>query len=289
MALFPFLTPQSNDEVIRTTCKLYALSIFKISPISLTLILVINFFLFGEHLFPAHYAYLHAQVAIFVAVSFLPLSATLCYALEKIGKNEPISYGNLIVYMMQRFIPLAGCFFSMLLIPALVMGVCAAIYFFLDYLKAPAVVLFACTGISFLLVFAVIVSNLMAPILVFTDNFGANESIDENERLIKGNYLRNLVFCLLAGLILLLFSVFSYLLVSYFPILRSQPAYIPYLIGQVLLLFIGPWSFALLITLKNDLQIRHPAKNKSQKTQTKVKAPFNVPTQKNNDQDKFNF
>ncbi|MGD9591954.1 MAG: hypothetical protein AB7V32_05495 [Candidatus Berkiella sp.] len=290
MAHFPLNRIINNDDVIKICCRLYRQSVLKVLPISIALLLLYNFIRFGEYLYPEKYAHLHPQIAIFAVALLLPLIGALFSAIDAIGKTSTLSYSQLAIYTIQRFLPLAGCFFSMLLVPALILGVCAGVYFYLGMIEVNMLILFGWAGISSLIVFASFVPKVFAPILVFSDMLGANESIDESARLVKGNFLRCMLFCLLAGLVLFFFARLGYLITSYFPALKTLPRYMPEAIAQVLLAIIGPWSFALLLTLKYDLQIRHPLDASMRKVQKPVmKAPQSVSMPKKSDEDNVSF
>ena len=292
MGYFPLSTPISNDNVIKITCKLYRQSLVKILPISIALVALYAFVRFGIYLYPPKFAHLHSQIGIFAVVLFLPITGTLFYALDLIGKSAPFSYSKVIIYTIQRFLALAGCFFSMLLLPVIILGACAGVYFYLGMNDINMLIIFGWAGISALLVFAFCIPKVFAPILVFSDMLGANESIDESARLVKGNFARSMMFCLLAGLILFFCASISYLLISYFPTLKAMPQILMEGIAIVLLAFIGPWCFALLLTLKYDLQMSHPLMaSQPQKIEkpNRQPPPMSVQNQTKNDEDKFNF
>lgn len=289
MALLPLSASSGMDELIKTTCKLYRQSLPKTLPITLMLIALFDFVLYGSHLFPKEYVYLHPQIAIFVTVILLTMTGTLFCAIDTIGKELPFSYGKLVVITLQRFLPLAGCFFSMLLLPALIGGVCAGVYFYLGYNNVSQPILFAWLGLSSLILFAVFVPKLFAPILVFIDSFSANDSIDESARLVKGNFARCFELTLFAGLILFFFAIFGHLLLAYVPILKTLPFIIVEGIGQILLLLNASWAFSLLLTLKYDLQQKRPAVAAKKMEKPKMQAPQSVRTSSEKDEDKYNF
>ncbi|MBS0285771.1 MAG: hypothetical protein JSR17_00220 [Proteobacteria bacterium] len=290
MALFPLKAPLSLDELIKTTCKLYRQSLFKALPITLGLIAMFDFILYGSYLFPKAYVYLHPQIALFVVVIMLTTTGTMFCAIDTVGKAKPFSYGKLIIFTLQRFLPLAGCLFSMLLLPALIAGFCAGVYFFLGYNNFAQPILFAWFMFSSLILFAVFVPKLFAPLLVFIDSLSANDSLDESARIVKGCFARCFELTLFASLILLFFAVLGHLFLAYIPALKTLPFGVVEGVSQILLLLNAPWAFALLLTLKYDLQQRHPSLEVNKVEKPKIKEPQSVrATTSEGDEDKYNF
>ncbi len=293
MALIPLKAPLSNDAIITNCCKLYRLSLPKVLALNISLLLVLNFIRFGASLYPAPYAHLHSQIAIFAVVILLILSGTLFCAIDGVAKGMTTSYKNLLYFTLSRFLPFAGCIFSMFLLPALIMGVCVGVYFFLGFRQVNTLYMFSWLCITGLILIAAFIPKLFAPILVFIDNLGANESIDESARLVKGNFFRSFVFCLLAILVVLFFIMLGKILAVFIPELKAQPQMVIESVGQVLLAFIASWSFALLLILKYDLQQRHPqaqpqVAKQVQKPKVDVKMASSKTTSENNE-DKYNF
>ncbi len=255
MATFPLNAPLTNDALIRTTCHLYRMSMLKVLPISIGLVLVYDFILYGAALFPAPYVALHSQVALFMAILFLPLMAMLFQLIDSIAKEQALSYGNSLIMTLKKLLTLIGCFFSMLLFPIFIMGICIGVYVFLGIKNFAQGVMFGWLLFSLVVVFAAFVPKLLAPILVVSDDQSANDSVDNSERLVKGHYLRTFMFMLYAILLLYFLVNLGNLAIAYVPSLKQH--FMPIeIIAQCVLAIIGPWSFVLLLTMKYDLQKR---------------------------------
>ncbi len=288
MATFPLNAPLTNDALIRTTCHLYRVSVLKVLPISLLIVLVYDFIRYGAALFPDAYVHLHPEFAIFSAILFLPLSAMLFYLLDIIAKEQPFSYGDGVIVTAKKLLTLIGCFFSMLLFPLFIMGICTGVYVFLGIKNFPQGVLFGWLIFSLLVVFAAFVPKLLAPILVMSDDQSANDSVDNSERLVKSHYLRTFVFMLYAVLLLFFLVDLGHLVKAYIPLLRQQSPFLVQGITQAIWVIIAPWSFALLLTTKYDLQLREAANKPIIKPVEKKKPELKIVSKKEKD-DKLNF
>jgi hypothetical protein len=180
-----------------------------------------------------------------------------------------------------------GCLFSMLLFPIIILGICIGIYIFLALKHPTSIFLFIWPLCSIPLVFAAVVSKVLAPILVFVDEQNANDAEDKSEQLVKGHYWRTYVYSFYALLLVIFLALLRYLATSYFPGLKHASPLLIEGIAQFFLLFIAPWSVALMLTYKYDLQSRFALKvPKIPEITIKPVEPAGATQTK---EDKFNF
>jgi hypothetical protein len=290
MATFPFSQTVDDNTFIKTVCHLYRISLLKVMPVSLLLLLIYNFMRFGDVLFPKQYTHLHIQIAAFATLILLPMFGTLICIQDAIGKGNPVEYKKLFIYTVMRFLSLMGCLFSMLVFPGIVFLFCIGVYFLLAMKGLPITIILAWSALSGFLVFGAFVTKIIAPILVFTDEQNANDAVENSEQMVKGYYIRTFIFSLYAILLLFFLSKFSYMATGYFHSLKEVSPWILEAIAQVLLFIIGPWSFALLLTQKYDLQSRYAAKAPAPKPKLNIKIvePKKESTDKSKE-DKLNF
>lgn len=289
MATFPFSQAVDDKTFIKTVCHLYRISLIKVMPVGLLLLLIYDFMRFGDVLFPKQYAHLHIQVAAFATLILLPLFGTLICIQDAVGKENPIDYKKLFFYTATRFLSLMGCLFSMLVFPGIVFLICIGGYFLLAMKGFPITLILAWSALSGFLVFGAFVTKIVAPILVFVDEQNANDAVENSEQVVKGYYIRTFIFSLYAILLLVFLSKFSYMATGYFHSLKEVSPWVLEGIAQVLLLIIGPWSFALLLAQKYDLQSRYIAVAPSKpKPNIKIVEPKKESTDKPRE-DKLNF
>ncbi|MBS0289132.1 MAG: hypothetical protein JSS07_03715 [Proteobacteria bacterium] len=255
MALFPLKEPLNTDSLIKTSFDLYRISVLKTLGLSIILVLLYNFILHGAYLFPPSHVHLHSQLAIFSIIIFFALTGTFFSLIDAIGKNQTYSFKNLLLFTLSRFISLTGCFFLMLFLPVLILGFCIAVYIGMGTANMPPILLFLWFSFSFFLILAALISKIFAPILVFTDNQNANEANDLSVKLVNGYYFKTYVLTLLAGLIILFFVKLGLIFTILFGAKSLSPLWAE-CTAQILLILAAPWSFALLLTLKYDLQVR---------------------------------
>jgi hypothetical protein len=297
MATFPFPQVVDSKTFIKTVCHLYRISVIKVLPVSILLLLIYDFIRFGSVLFPKQYTHYHLHAACVALLIFLPLIGTLFCIQDAIGKEKPIEYLKLIIFTATRFLSLMGCLFSMLVFPGLIFLICIGVYFGLAMKGAaiahvlgwkvfPVEIILGWKIFSEFAVFAAFVSKILAPILVFTDEQNANDAVDNSEKLIQGYFVRTFIFTLYAFLLLFFLSDFSYLATAYFHSLKHVSSMILEGIGQLLLLIIGPWSFALLLTQKYDLQSRVVEKPMTPKLKMNAQLPKDATI---DSKDKLNF
>lgn len=293
MVTFPLKQPLDSKSFISSVCHLYKKSVIKLLPFSILCVAMLGFMRFGNLLLPKH-APLFQQLSMFVLILLFPAIGMIFSCLDKIAKQQSFSYGSILLAVAKRFISFMGCLFSMTLLPLIVLALCIGGYLFLSHKLVPYFFLFLWVVISYFLLVATLITKIIAPILVLTDNQDANDAVDTSERLIKGSYFQAFIYTLYAILLLVFLIKLPMIIHFFLPSLTNSLS--PLLLegfAQVLLILIGPWSFALLLAYKYDLQARHPEasiplqkpspKPSFQKENVSGKKP------ETKEQDKFNF
>jgi hypothetical protein len=272
MSTFPLQKPLDSKALISTTCHLYRISVIKVLPISILFLIFYNFIRFGEVLFQGH-PHWHLQASMFALLFTLPLMAMIFYTQDDVAKDLPIHYRQYIVRFTLRFLSLMGSLFSMLLFPLFILGICVGIYLYLGYKQAPFWLLLTWKQISYVFVFATVVTKLFAPLAALMDEKDANNAVDFSEQMVKGFYWRTFLQSFYA-ILLLVFLAYLPLIVQSSFIQFKIPFYVYETIGQILLILIGPWAFASILTQKYDLQSRLPMKPKApEQTKPQVMKP----------------
>src|SRR4029079_5121480 len=105
-------------------------------------------------------------------------------------------------------------------------------------------------------IFASLVPKILAPILVFVDLKDANESSENSSVLVKDFYLRTFFLAGYAWLLIIALALLPNLIK-----LVGFSAWWVEEVFQVLFILLGPWSFALLLVQKYDLQLRKKQSN----------------------------
>jgi hypothetical protein len=260
----PFLSlqkPLTTTSLITMTCHLYAKSFFSTLPLNMLLILGYHFIQYGNFYLPPHLQSSHGQIAMFVLILMLPLSAAHVYAIYQIGRQGKFSYRTVAITTCQRFLSLIGCFVSMLLLPAIVLGVCLATHLFIEKTFTEPSLLMTWKGFTFLIVFATFIPKLFAPLLVFIDKQDIELALNTSTQWIKDHFIRT--FCLtLYGIVLLYGIARLSILASLFPLAEKGSHYVILLesLSYIGLILVLPWFFALLIMQKQDLEYRKKQK-----------------------------
>ncbi|OJV89034.1 MAG: hypothetical protein BGO43_01350 [Gammaproteobacteria bacterium 39-13] len=268
----------------------------KLLPFSILSLVIYDFICFGKMLFPKHVP-LFQQLSMFAVLLLLPAAAMLFPALDKIAKQQSFSVSDIFLLGASRFLSFMGSILSMVLLPLIILGICIGVYLFLSQKHVTYPYLFGWVMFSYFLILATMITKILAPILVLVDEQDANSSVDESDRLVKGYYFQTFTYVLYAILLLILLARVPQIIYGFFPALtKSIPSIWLEGLAQILLIIVGPWSFAFLLTHKYNLQALHPKPVAREKTppQAKASKPKPVaqsatPLDKKTEDDKFNF
>ncbi len=252
MAIFPLEHPLDGMKLIAAACRLYKISLLRLLPLLVLVVFIYHLFRFGDHYLPKAYVNLYHQVSWYVLILWIPMVFSIFSKLDKISRDQSFSGWELCILTAQRFITLMVCLVSILLFPAIILAIGIIVNLVLGKYHAPFLVFMIWNSVLCLLLFAISVNKLFAPILVVTHQQDANNAIDKSTLLVKGFYWRTFGYSLYAILLLVFLCFLPTLFNALLPI-KQLPFYITEGIGELLLLLIGPWSFALMLTQLQDL------------------------------------
>ena len=269
-AIFPLQEAQSNNTLIRHTCRLYRLSLLKVLPVSILMIAIYHLCLFGKNYIPTDTQAKFHQLMMFIALFSLPLFSTIVILMLEIGEQKASSYRNAIHTSLLKFLSLVGCLISMILLPIIVLTI-GIICFLLIGRFVPGVPVIVYAILEILIGFAVflaMVPKIIAPILIFSENKDANAAVDAAEQSIKMAFARTLLWTFyglgLLGFITILPRIFQHFFNK-----SSLNSMIPEAIAEVLLILILPWVIALMVMQAKDLYFRWEQKKKSEVSPSK--------------------
>jgi len=261
MLFFPLQKPLTSSALITTTCHLYARSFFSTLPLTILLILSYHFIRFGALYLPPSWQGAHLQIAMFVLIFMFPLSGALFNAIYEIGMQGRFSYRALVITACQRFLSLIGCLISMLLLPAIVLGICLAIHLFIQKTFPDIPLLIAWQGFTFLIVFTTFIPKLFAPLYILIDRQDIESALNTSTQSVRPHFIRT--FCLtLYGIALLYCIARLPILAAFFPNEEGSMKIMLLLesVSQIGLILVVPWFFSLLIMQKQDLAYRKKQK-----------------------------
>lgn len=264
---------QNTDGLIKNTCRLYRLSLWRILPFSTLIVALYHLIIFGQSYIPAPWLKYYKQSAMFGLIIIFCLMAMIFKTLDAIAKQAPLPLGALIHFTFTRFLSLLGAIISLLLLPAILLALGVAIYLFLGIQQVPALALLGWQCLVVGTIFASLVPKILAPILVISDEQEANAAVENSPRLVKHFYWRTLMLTLYSYLLWVFLIQLPSLITYYFPQLAQQISpLILQISADVLLVVIGPWSFACLLMQKYDLQIQKAKALLAQEKKTKSTA-----------------
>lgn len=283
MALFPFNKAQTNDEIIRHTCRLYRLSLLKVLPVSLLAIIIYHLILFNHNYVSAQYAAKAQQLLMFIAILLLPLFSMSVTIMLAIGEEKTTTYFSAFKVALKKFIPLIACLVSMSLFPVIILTIGIVGYFLLGHFfpNFPTSLFFAFKVLIGLAVFLAILTKITAPILLFSENKEVNSAVDIAEQSIKMAFGRTFLLTIYGFSLLWFVAILPNLFQYYF---KSQSVHPMILEGfaEVLLALLLPWVIALLIVEAKDLYFRWDERNQNEKKQTENISLVNNTSKKDN-------
>lgn len=267
---YPIQRPLDDHALIGYICNLYKKSIVPLLPFTILMVVLYHFMILGQPLLPPAYRPIHMQLAMFMLVLMLPLFCAMVTLVHHIATARGYRYKLIAYHIAARLLSLFGCILSIILLPLIVLGLCFAVYFAMGMYKAPFWSMFVFYQLIPIFVFAIFVSRVFAPILVYTQNLDANLSIDESVHLVKGYYWRTFIFTLFSFLILVLLAKIPDMMVYYLPQSNAISLQMRQLIADILLIIFAPWTISSLIMQLEDLQIRRKEKRETQIEKNKM-------------------
>jgi hypothetical protein len=275
MAIFPLKDIQSNDTLIRHTCKLYGLSLLKVLPLSLSVVVIYHLVRFGEIYFGQS-----QQLIMFIAILCLPLFSAMVVLILQVGEEKSLSLKSLFMPPLQRFLSLLACLVSMILVPLIVALVGVVGYFLMGHFftKLPAEVFFLLKILIGLAVFFVLLPKIFAPILLFSESLEVNTALDTSEELVKMQYARTLIFTLYGLSLLWFIAILPTLFQFYFKKVALSSLVLE-LMAEGLLVLILPWVITLFVMQAKDLYLR---KTQIDASKDQKKKPVEIRSTTNN-------
>lgn len=232
-----------NLKPITTACRLYGQSFYALLPFSLIFVILLHLM---------HMPFLHNEV-VFLGVLTLPVFIGWLLMLDNARQGKSYSVIEIIDLILSKFLSLIAVFFSMLLIPSIILCVGIMIALFLEMKNVdPTGILLFRIFIGLCIVITMVPKS-MAPLLIFTDFLDPNAALEKSEELVKAHFINTLFYELYA--------------IAFFGLLLTASSWLPWLIPGLplsplalslgcegLTALLGPWSIALWLGQLSFLQ-----------------------------------
>lgn len=233
-----------NLKPITTACHLYGQSFTALLPFSLVFAILLGLM----HL-P-----LFQNWGIFLGVLTLPVFIGWIMVLHAAQQGKPYSLLQIVDAILDKFISLMGVFFSMLLIPSIILCGGIIVGLLLESKKVdPTAILFFRIFIG-LSLFTALISKSMAPLLIFTESLDPNSALEKSETLVHPHFVKTFFYMLYAIVFFGLLLTLAHWLPWLIPSLKTLPSIILNLCSAALAAVVGPWSIALWLAQLSDLQ-----------------------------------
>ncbi len=280
MSLFPLAQPLKAIPLISTACHLYSKSIIMALPLSAITVLLLETIRYGAALFPTFWQTYALKGGMFLLVFLFPLVGMMFILIDNIAKEQSHSYYHTFMIMLQSFLSYMAGILSTLLLPVLVFGLGLVLFFVLLHNRIAPIWLMLTQCLTFLGVFAAFIPKIFTPIVVVVDRLDANSAVDYSMKLVKHRYFRTFGFVFYALFLIILLTQVSHIVGYFYPHMALNP----FILGTeaFLLTVIGPWSLALLLTLKSDLEVRKGLEVNSKVSHQPVLKPQSIPTKQGN-------
>lgn len=255
MSLLPILKPLESASLIRLTCQLYKRALLPALPVSLLWVINLYFILDAKHFLPPAWQAFHLKAAMVAVIFMVPLTAILIATINNTGKEHRIAFSTLILDILPQFLSLVGALLSILLLPAILLGIGVVGNLLLLKYQVTSLWVLAWRTVTLLIIYGSLVKKFFAITLVVIDKQDANSAVDKSDELVKGFYWRTFWHMLYGLLILILATKIPDLLHYYFSALKIPSLVIKGITGGMLTLLL-PWSLSLLISHYYDLSSR---------------------------------
>ena len=255
--LLPLSEPLNGKTLITKACHLYKISLLRVLPIILVIVLMISFMRLGVYFLSPEYHKMFYKSSFVLILFILPLCGMMFVVMNDIAQGKKIALTDHFANLLDRFLSLMGSMISVLLLPAVMFGIGVVGYLFAGMHHLSPMLLLGWKVFIEVVIWALIIPKLFSPILVFTDHLDANTSVDASAKLVKGHYWRTFVYSGYGVLLLILIAGIPMLMNLYaHSIYQMAPMLAWEALVCALLVTLAPWTFALLLVQQYDLQMR---------------------------------